>query len=257
LAIVGIGLAVLGAVLCMPPLPQDPSYHQFADQRTLLGIPNNLNVTSNPPFVLVGIVGLCLVLGLGLRAPEVAAEPCFLEERERWPFVILFLGVTFTGIGSAYYHWEPNNDRLVWDRLPLAVAFMAFFASMIGERIQVQAGIWLLGPLVLQGTGSVVNWRLTDDLRIYGVVQFFPLLIIPAMLWFFPPRYTATGYIWGALGWYLLAKVLELQWMDSGIYSLGQIVSGHTLKHLAAALGAFWIFLFLRQRRPFLAEPGS
>jgi hypothetical protein len=253
-AIVGIGITVLGIVLCLPSLPQDPSYHQFADQRTLLGIPNNLNVTSNLPFLLVGILGLWLVLGSGLRAAPVAADQCFLDESERWAFVVLFLGVLFTGLGSAYYHWEPNNDRLVWDRLPLAVAFMAFFASTIGERIQVQAGTWLLFPLGLLGAGSVVNWGRTDDLRIYAIVQFFPLLIIPIMLWFFPPRYTGTGYIWGALGWYVSAKIFELHAVDYGIFSLGQLVSGHTLKHLAAAVGAFWIFLYLKYRRPMEAE---
>jgi hypothetical protein len=209
-----------------------------------------LNVISNLPFLLVGILGLCLVIGLSLRAPTAPAGQCFLDESERRPFVILFLGVFFTGLGSAYYHWEPDNDRLVWDRLPLAIAFMAFFASTLGERIQVQAGTWLLFPLVLLGAGSVVNWAHTDDLRIYAVVQYYPLLIIPVMLWFFPPRYTGAGYVWGSLGWYVLAKIFELHAVDYGIFSLGQLVSGHTLKHLAAAVSVFWIFLFLRYRRP-------
>ncbi len=254
LAIAGMSIAVLGVVLCLPAWPQDLSYHHFADRRTLLGIPNMLDVMSNLPFLLVGILGLYLVLSLRLRAPTVPDGSCFLDESERWPFVILFLGVFLTGLGSAYYHWEPNNDRLVWDRLPLAVAFMAFFASTIGERIQVQAGTWLLPPVVLLGAGSVVNWAHTDDLRIYAVVQYYPLLIIPVMLWFFPPRYTGTGYSWGALGWYVLAKIFELHAVDYGIFSLGQLVSGHTLKHLAAAVGAFWIFLHLRCRRLMEAE---
>ncbi len=106
------------------------------------------------------------------------------------------------------YHLAPDNNRLVWDRLPMTVAFMGFFASMIGERISVQAGTWLLWPLVWLGFASVLNWhagerRNAGDLRLYG---------------------------------------------------MGHVVSGHTLKHLAAALGACWLFRMIRYRRPVLTE---
>jgi hypothetical protein len=132
----------------------------------------------------------------------------------------------------------------------MAISFMAFFASMIGERIRIEAALWLLGPLVLLGISSVVNWWQTDDLRLYAVVQFYPLIMIPVMLLLCPPRYTAAGYIWGALGWYVLAKILELYAVDHGIFELGHVVSGHTLKHLAAATGAFWVYLYVVRRRP-------
>ena len=132
----------------------------------------------------------------------------------------------------------------------MAISFMAFFASMIAERIRVEAGVWLLGPLVMLGIGSVVDWRQTDDLRLYGVVQFYPLATIPIMLCLCPARYTGAGYIWGTLGWYVLAKVFELHAVDHGIFSWGQIVSGHTLKHLAACAGALWVYLYVRRRRP-------
>src|SRR5260370_18049936 len=132
----------------------------------------------------------------------------------------------------------------------MAISFMAFFASMIGERIRIEAGLWLLGPLVLLGVGSVVNWRQTDDLRLYAVVQFYPLVMIPVMLWLCPPRYIGTGYVWGALGWYVLAKILELHAVDYGILAWGHILSGHPLKHLAAATGALWVYLYVLRRRP-------
>ena len=125
---------------------------------------------------------------------------------------------------------------------------------MIAERIRVEAGVWLLGPLVLLGIGSVVNWRETNDLRLYAVVQFYPLVMIPVMLLLCPPRYTAAGFIWGALGWYVLAKILELHAVDHGIFAWGHIVSGHTLKHLAAAAGAFWVYLYVLRRRPHQAR---
>jgi len=238
-----LGITVVALVLFLPPIHQDLNYHSFADQRTLWGIPNFLNVASNLPFAAVGLLGIWFI---GVQTRNCQA---FLDPRERWPYLILFAGVSMTALGSGYYHWAPDNDRLVWDRLPMALSFMALFAAMLAERIQVEIGIWLLGPLVLLGISSVLNWHRTDDLRLYGVVQFYPLVIIPVMLWVCPPRYTGSAYIWGTLGWYLLAKILELHVVDQGIYSLGGVISGHTIKHVAAACGAFWIFLYLKNRR--------
>jgi hypothetical protein len=243
LIFLAIGLTVLGIVLFLPPIHQDRSYHSFADQREFWGIANFWNVVSNLPFLAVGIFGI----GFVLKARD---NPSFLVLAERWPFLLLFTGVGLTAFGSGYYHWNPDNDRLVWDRLPMAIAFMAFFATTIAERILVEAGLWLLGPLVLLGIGSVVNWRHMDDLRLYAVVQFYPLVIIPVMLCLCPPRYTGTGYIWGTLGLYVAAKILELHAVDHGIFALGQVISGHTLKHLAAATGAFGMYLYVAKRRP-------
>jgi hypothetical protein len=130
---------------------------------------------------------------------------------------------------------------------------------MIGERISVRAGAWLLWPLVWLGFASVFNWQMGErrdagDLRLYGFVQFYPLVVIPLMLCLFPPRYTRTGDIVAALAFYGLAKLLETSWLDHGIYALGQLISGHTLKHLAAATGAYFIFHMLRNRRPIVPE---
>ncbi len=243
LVLTALGITVLAVVLLLPATPQNPSYHSFADQRTFGGVPNFFNVASNLPFAAIGILGIWFI-GIQTRDSHI-----FLDPVERWPYLILFAGVTLTALGSGYYHWAPDSDRLVWDRLPMALSFMAFFAANLSERVKVEVGTWLLGPLVFLGIGSVVDWHRTDDLRLYGVVQFYPLIIIPVMLCVFPPRYTGTGYIWGSLGWYMLAKVLELPAVDHGVFSLGQLVSGHALKHLSAATGAFWIFLFLKNRR--------
>jgi hypothetical protein len=217
----------------------------------MLGVPNFLNVASNLPFLVVGVLGLWLLL----RHDAVRPGGPVLVRAERWPLLVLFAGVLLTAIGSSYYHLAPDNDRLVWDRLPMTVAFMGFFASMIGERIGVHAGTWLLGPLVWLGFASVFNWHLGEqrdagDLRLYGFVQFYPLVTIPLLIYLFPARYTRTGDVFVALGWYLLAKVLEVAVMDHGIFAAGHLVSGHTLKHLAAALGAYWLFHMIRYRRP-------
>jgi hypothetical protein len=251
LGFIALGLVALGLVFCLPPIPQDPNYHAFADDRTMLGVPNFLNVASNLPFVVVGGLALWLLL----RYDAVRPDGPVLKPAQRLPLLVLFAGVLLTGFGSAYYHLAPDNDRLVWDRLPMTVAFMGFFAGMIGERIDVRAGAWLLGPLVWLGFASVFNWHLGEqrgagDLRLYYFVQGYPMVAIPLLIYQFPARYTRTGDVFVALGWYVLAKVLERGVMDHGLLGAGQMVSGHTLKHLAAALGAFWLFLMVRYRQP-------
>jgi hypothetical protein len=168
--------------------------------------------------------------------------------------MIFFLGIASTSAGSSWYHLAPDNARLVWDRLPMTIAFMALFAAMISERIDLRAGLRWLVPLLLVGLASVLYWHWTEqsgagDLRPYAAVQFFPLLAIPLLLLLFPARYTRTGDIWVALAWYALAKLFEE--LDGPIYDLSaRIVSGHTLKHLAAAASAWTFLRMLRRRGP-------
>lgn len=245
---IGIVLGVLAVALVIawrvPPVPQDPAYHRFADARPFLGVPHALNVLSNLGFLIAGGAGLRRVLGGAGRA-------AFVDGRERWPWAVFFAGLTLTGLGSAWYHLDPGNVRLVWDRLPMTVAFMGLFAAMIAERIGLRAGLALLGPLLVVGMGSVLWWHAGEqqgrgDLRAYGLVQFFPLLAIPLLAWLFPARYTHGGY-WGlAVLVYAAAKGLELA--DARVLALGGVVSGHALKHLGAALagGAFCRMLALR-----------
>jgi hypothetical protein len=249
LGFLGLGIAALGLIFCLPPIPQDPNYHVFADDRTMLGVPNFQNVISNLPFLVVGLLGLRVLL----RSDAVRPDGPILETAERWPLLVLFTGVLLTAFGSSYYHLAPDNGRLVWDRLPMTVAFMGFFASVISERIGVRAGRWLLWPLVWLGFASVFNWHMGEqrdagDLRLYGMVQFYPLVAIPLMLYLFPARYTRSGDVIVALAWYGLAKVLEIGAVDRGIYRLGQVTSGHALKHLAAGVGAYWLYHMVRDR---------
>jgi len=229
-----------------PPIPQDPAYHRFADNRPLGMVPNGWNVLSNLAFLLVGGYG-------ALRVLEMPAGPTagFIESRERWPYALFFAGVTLTGIGSAYYHWAPDTPRLFWDRLPMTIGFMAFLAAVVSERIGVTAGLLLLGPLVAAGAGSVIFWRAGElngggDLRFYALVQFLPALLILLMLWQFPARYTGGGSLLVVLGIYAVAKLFEA--LDGTIFSWGHWLSGHTLKHLAVALAAWWVAHALRTR---------
>lgn len=243
-ALAVVSVLVLG---CLPPLPQSQSYHHFADDRSLLGVPNCLNVVSNLPFLMVGLGGLWFVG----RNSDGEGGP-FLQRVERWPFVLFFLGIGLTAFGSAYYHLQPDNDRLVWDRLPMSVAFMSLFAAVLAERIDVKLGTRLLIPLIVAGVASVVEWYWSEqqgrgDLRAYYFVQFYPMLALPLLLLLLPPRYTRTSDLFIALGWYVLAKGCEHPG-DTAIYALGHVVSGHTVKHLAAAAGAYWVLRMLRKR---------
>lgn len=235
------------AVFLLPRIPQSETYHAFADQRTLPGIPRCLDVISNVPFVIFGTWGILFVT-------SATPESRFIESRERWPYFVFFLGVTLTGFGSAYYHLQPNDSRLVWDRVPMTIGFTALVAAVISERINVTAGLRLLAPLLAFGIAGVWYWHLTQaaghgDLRAYAFVQFGSLLAILGLIASLPPRNTRGRDFVVSLGIYALAKACEAA--DKQIFALGKIVSGHTLKHVVAAISAYWILRMLQLRRSF------
>ena len=239
-ALLTVSVVAAAVVLRMNPIPQDPAYHRFADNRTWLGIPNFQNVVSNVPFLVVGLLGLA-------RLRRRLAEPGGrIDVSEKAAWLLLFAGVTLTAFGSAYYHLAPSNATLVWDRLPMTLGFMGFFAGVIGERVSQKAYRLLLWPLVGLGVASVLYWYASEiqgagDLRLYALVQFFPLLLIPLIMALYRPRYSHGSLIFGALGCYVAAKAFEL-W-DRQIYdATSAAVGGHALKHLAAAAGC-WVLV--------------
>ena len=242
-------MVVIGfvALFALEPIPQDPNYHLFADTRSLFGIPNFNDVASNAGFALVGVFGVLTVAGR-------KRSDIFVQPPDARPYVVFFIGVALVSLGSAYYHWAPSNDRLLWDRLPMSVAFTAFCSAIIGDRIHAKAGIiWLLPILVTLGLLSLVYWDWSEslgrgDLRFYGFVQYYPMILLPVVFWMFPKyRYTAGRYVAWVIGWYGLSKVLEH--FDSEVFDLlGHTLSGHTLKHLAAAVATFVVLRMLLWR---------
>ena len=239
----GMLAAAVVAVFFMPPIEQDSSYHHFADKRQFFGVPRALNVLSNLPFLFIGLWGMRVML-----------DRCTIATRiERTAYFILALGVTLTCLGSAYYHADPSNARLVWDRLPMSLAFVTLSVAVVSERISQVAGRLLLWPLLLAGLGSVAYWRWTEaqqhgDLRAYVLVQFLPLLAIPAIILLFPAKHTHTGYIFIAIGFYTSAKAMEA--LDHQVYDFTGFVSGHTIKHLLAAAAAWWLIRMVQVRQP-------
>ena len=251
LLLLALTVVVASAAVLLPPIPQPQSYHLFADQRSLLGIPHFADVISNFPFAVVGICGLTFLF----HRPA-GVTPQFIDPRERWPYLLVFVGVLLTAFGSSYYHWSPSNARLVWDRLPMTIAFTSMVAAVIAERISVRLGLWLLPILLLLGLSSVLQWYVSEargegDLRFYAAVQVYSALVLLLAL-LFPSSYTRGSDLAVVVGFYALAKVLET--LDKQIFSLGHIVSGHTLKHLAAATAAYWILRMLQKRQPVLSS---
>lgn len=242
LVLLTLGLAL--AVTLLPPIPQDPSYHRFADDRHLFGIPNFLNVISNLPMFLIGLSGLYYL--------KMHRHGAFADRRETLAYVVFFLGTALVGVGSAWYHLAPDNARLFWDRLPMAVMFMAFTSAMLAERVSVGFGSRALFPLLAVGIASVEWWRLTEqagagDLRPYGFIHFYPAVLIPLLLLLSPSRYSRGAEVWGVLFFFALTVVFEF--LDRPVFALGGLVSGHTLKHLFAAVAAWWILRMLASRR--------
>ena len=213
--IAAAALAVPAFFLWMPPIAQDQSYHFFADNRAFWSIANFWNVVSNLPFALVGLLGLWRLRSAADR--------------------VLFSGVLLTFFGSAYYHLAPSDARLVWDRLPMTLVFMALLTCVVSEENNLRFRHWLLTILVAIGVASVLWWSVTNDLRPYVLVQFGPLLILVPALWFIHDA----RYLAAVLAFYALAKLAEF--CDRAIFS-GLPVSGHTIKHVLAAIATYFIF---------------
>jgi hypothetical protein len=240
------------AALLVPRADLPPSYHHFADQRGLLGIPHFGDVASNIAFFIAGLCGLAFL-------SRKSSMDRFVDARERWPFVVVFLGLVLTAFGSAYYHVAPDNDRLVFDRVPMSFVFMPLVSALITERVNIKLGLWLLPILTAVGIASVIHWHWTvrhgaGDLRFFGAVQLYALLALFVVL-LLPPRYTRGSDLLVVAVLYVVAKICETA--DRQIFSIGQLVSGHTLKHLASGFAGFWILRMLQKRRSLPATGGA
>ena len=234
-------MAVIGFRLA--PIPQPLSYHNFADHRGWLGVPNFGDVASNFPFATVGLWGLIVLCS--------RHRPQFGDAREPRLYLVMFAGLILTAFGSGYYHLAPDNARLVWDRVPIMIVFMALLSAVIAERVGVKAGVWMFPILEGAGICSVLLWRSSElrgegDLRFYAAVQVYSIVALLLML-LVRSRYTRGGDYAVVVGFYVLAKVLEE--CDKQVFALtGRLVSGHTLKHLAAAMASYWILRMLEKR---------
>lgn len=221
-----------------PVFAQDSAYHNFVDQRSQFGIINFWNVASNLLFILFGFIGL------------VASNRTYsLSSQHKLPrlYGLFFTASILIGFASAYYHLAPSNQTLVLDRLPIVVAFMAFFSIIIAEYISLNAGRLLFLPLLASGMIAVIYWYSTEqlgagDLRPYVTVQFLPLILIPFILVLFKTGHHS-HYIWAILVAYILSKISEH--FDASIYKMTGLISGHSLKHLLASFCILFLYFHL------------
>lgn len=239
-----ITLVVIAVFVLVAPIPQDPAYHAFADRRTLFGVANFWNVVTNLPFLVVGAWGVAYIMRHGREVCLPGLELAY---------IVFFSGVFLTALGSAYYHLAPANEPLAWDRLPMTIGFAGLFAVIVGEYVLPRAGRLLVIPLLLVGIVSVEYWIWTEsrglgDLRLYALVQFLPMLLVPFILALYTPAIGSSRYFWAMLVFYVLSKVVE--YLDVVIFTAGGLISGHSLKHLFAAAATGMVLLALVRRRP-------
>lgn len=240
--LIGVSVIAVMAAILAPRIAQDLLYHQFADQNTYLSIPNTLNVLSNLFFGWVGIEGLYRLL----------RQESLRIVKEVYPAYLGFFGaLILVAAGSGYYHWLPDNQTLIWDRLPMTIAFMSFFTILLAERISVSWARMLFPLLILAGITSIIYWYLSEqngqgDLRPYALIQFLPMLLSPLILLLFSSRYTRSYDLWWFLAWYLIAKICE--YFDAELLNLLTVLSGHSLKHIAASIGCLAFLRHLRFR---------
>lgn len=241
--LVGLLLVGLGTMVFVAPIPQDPGYHLFADTREMLGIPNFANVMSNAGFLVVSVLGAWTLV----RNRAVL----FRRTGDIRPYLVFFVAVGLVSLGSGYYHWSPSNASLLWDRLPMSIGFMALSSAVVADRVHARAGNgWLLVLLIALGLASLLYWHWTEsigrgDLRFYALVQFYPMLAIPIIcLAYHEHIYTPGRYLGWIIAWYALSKALEF--FDVSIFALtGDLLSGHSLKHLAAAVATYMVLRML------------
>lgn len=233
-------LIAVAAMLWHGPIAQLADYHHFADARSWLGLPNAADVLSNLGFAVVGLIGLQRLAAARQRAVLGQAWPGYL---------LFFAALVLTALGSSWYHWAPDNARLVWDRLPIALACAGLMSAVGAETIG--PARWMLPVLTACATASVAWWRYTDlhglgDLRPYLLMQCLPLLLVPLLQWQHGTPAQQRRIFGAALACYVAAKALELA--DHAVYAGLGVVSGHTLKHVLATAAAGAVLLALRRR---------
>ena len=239
---VASALAIAFAVALLPPFPQPQDYHRFADARAWFGVPNFLDVVSNLAFLAVAVAGLAAAL----------RSASFAGRAERLPYALFFLALAATAFGSGWYHLAPDNARLFWDRMPINLGFAALLSAVIAERYSVRAGLLLMPPLAMLGAGTVWYWLRSEEAGTGNVLPYFAfqldaLLAILLLMWLVPPRYSRSADLYRAVMLYGAALAAEL--LDRRIFALGEIVGGHTLKHLLAATAVYQVVRMLRLRR--------
>ncbi|MBC7617562.1 MAG: hypothetical protein H7293_00975 [Candidatus Saccharibacteria bacterium] len=236
-------LAALAFACLGPAVAQQDDYHAFADQRSWLGVSCAMDVLSNLPFAVAGIWGLAMI-GFKRRVAWDA----------RWALATFFFaGLLITAVGSAVYHWQPENWGLAWDRVGMVTAFAGLLGMAAADRISTRSGLWVAGLVLVAGPVAVVVWYESANLLPWVVVQGGGMLLVLALALRRPLPKAWDLPLVVVIAFYAVAKLFELG--DHAIFAwTGGWVSGHSLKHAAAALAALPVLFVMhngaRIRRP-------
>jgi hypothetical protein len=239
-------LLLLAAALLGPPVAQPAHYHDFADQRSWGWLPHAMDVVSNLPFALWGMVGLWALLR-AISEQAVSAAAAAMAG-------LFFGGLWVTAAVSAAYHLQPGDAGLAWDRGGMVLAFAGLLGLAAMRAVSTRAGMALATAVLVLGPLSVYAWSLGGNVLPWAVLQGGGMALIlgfaclrPTQAWELPVR-------WGlVIAIYALAKLLELG--DHAVYEwTGQLVSGHSLKHMVAACAAWPVVSALLATRKIRAE---
>ncbi|MGE3318215.1 MAG: hypothetical protein AB7I18_02875 [Candidatus Berkiella sp.] len=231
------------------PIPQIKGYNDFANQCSWFGLQNAENVLTNLPFLIFGMWGLTRIRHFVIES-----------KIERFAWVGFFIGVSLTTFGSTYYHLDPDNYRLVWDRLPITFSFICLFSAVLAERISTKLAAISFIPMVVYSIAAVIYWYVTEtsgagDMRPYILVQLLPLMLIPLLMILYTPRYSHGWMLLMVAVWYLLAKVFE--GFDGIVYQWNGYISGHGIKHLLAAMACAQVIWMLEKRKVISSRKSS
>ena len=220
-------LAALALAVWGPAVAQQDHYHAFADQRTWLGVHYAMDVLSNLPFAVAGVWGL---VGIGLKR-RVAWDA-------RWTLAaIFFAGLLVTAVGSTVYHWQPDNRGLAWDRVGMVGAFAGLLGMAAADRISTRSGLWMAGVVLVAGPLAAAVWYTSANLMPWAVVQGGGMFLVLALAMRRPVPQAWGLPLLAVIAFYGVAKFFELG--DHAVYAWSHgLVSGHSLKHVAAAMAA-------------------
>ncbi|CAN6865544.1 unnamed protein product [Brassica oleracea] len=214
-------------------------HHVFADKRNFMGVPNTLNVMTNFPFLIIGVLGFVLCLGGSFFNISLKGEI--------WGWTLFYASISSLAFGSAYYHLKPDDNRIVWDTLPILIAYSSLFSSFLVERAGERVGLSCLVLLLFISVLSVAYARVFNDLRLCLTFQLIPCLAIPVMTVLLPPKYTHSRFWLLATAAHAVSKIEGLA--DSKIYNFnGYTISGHSLGHLCSALAMLLLTVMLLYR---------
>jgi len=221
-------------------IEQQQSYHNFADDRVIVGVTNAVDVLSNLAILVPGL------LGIALMYKRQSTDYTYYQQFEPIILLTLFGGMVVTAIGSMWYHLDPNDSTLVWDRMAMTVVMTALCSLVISDRFSGLFAAKIHIPLLFFGLFTVLYWHFVGDLRPYYIFKLQAPIILVALLIFGQESYDRVSDYVVTMMLFLLASILEYE--DYMVFDATSIISGHSLKHLVAGIGFFWLLRMVEKR---------